>query len=255
MNEEQIKEILKPLIDRGEIEAYRALWEAEQKARCYFVGWDDGSLVIHQHKDIDEGTSHFKHEYFRATDKHDPDTNHFRAAMHEIEKQDLNYHRIIYELKGGKTLPDKMSDLIFLALHDLELVEKSPKHHVNMDYWHTPFDEAEDLEPEEAVGLDAEVCLVCFAGAVMSQTLGFDHEADVEPCHMRNVKEDPEQKGKLLALDYLRSGSVWSAFIRLNLDAPEKYHELRDITPYKANPKEFKKQMLDLAYELKEDGF
>lgn len=43
--------------------------------------------------------------------------------------------------KGSKKMkdvkpPDKLSDLITLALNDLELVEKDPKYKVNMDVWH-----------------------------------------------------------------------------------------------------------------------
>lgn len=57
--------------------------------------------------------------------------------------------------KKQEKLPDKASDLLTLALNDLAKVERSPRYVVNMHIWHAP----------------NGACSVCFAGAVMAQTL------------------------------------------------------------------------------------
>lgn len=56
--------------------------------------------------------------------------------------------------------PDKLSDLIRLALGDLRKCEESPNYRINMIYWHLNI-------PDESR------CIVCLAGSVMAQTLQF----------------------------------------------------------------------------------
>lgn len=56
--------------------------------------------------------------------------------------------------------PDKLSDLIRLALDDLRKCEENPQYTINMHVWyhHSP---------------DNNRCMVCLAGSVMAQTLQF----------------------------------------------------------------------------------
>ena len=53
-------------------------------------------------------------------------------------------------------LPSKLSDVILIALEDLEKAEKSKEYEIDMDDWYKP----------------NGVCKVCFAGAVMAQSEG-----------------------------------------------------------------------------------
>jgi len=62
-------------------------------------------------------------------------------------------------------LPDKLSDIILIALEDLRKVERSKKYKVYMGVWHSP----------------NGVCSVCFAGAVMSQCEGANSKNVVKP--------------------------------------------------------------------------
>jgi hypothetical protein len=55
-------------------------------------------------------------------------------------------------------LPDKPSDLLQLALDDLELCEKDRNYTIDMSEWHTPSQD------------ESEKCAVCIAGAVIAKT-------------------------------------------------------------------------------------
>jgi len=81
-------------------------------------------------------------------------------------------------------LPDKLSDVIMIALEDLRKVERSKKYKIDMGLWH---------EPNGA-------CSVCFAGALISQTEGATPDKYIEP---DNFEDEDERK--FYALDHLRS--------------------------------------------------
>ena len=90
-------------------------------------------------------------------------------------------------------LPDKLSELIELAIHDLQAVEKDRRYVVNMCYWHMPMD---------------GVCEVCLAGAVMAGTLGVSPLSLVDdPC----AEFTESVSRKLLALEAVRKGMVIDA--------------------------------------------
>ncbi len=61
---------------------------------------------------------------------------------------------------NGNKLPNKPSELLEVAMHDLSLVERSSKYKVDMWSWHKP--------------TGAGYCEVCMAGAVMAKTLHVD---------------------------------------------------------------------------------
>ena len=54
-------------------------------------------------------------------------------------------------------LPEKLSDLLDLAVSDAIKCEEDPRYRLNMDTYHTP---------------EKDGCHVCLAGAVMAQTMG-----------------------------------------------------------------------------------
>lgn len=92
-----------------------------------------------------------------------------------------------------KTIPDppeKLSDLLRLAVRDCKKVEKMKTRKLAMADWHTYDD-------------DERVCFVCMAGAVMDRTLRADHRSDVEPWAF-----DPVWQSRLFALDTMRQGML-----------------------------------------------
>ncbi len=139
-------------------------------------------------------------------------------------------------------LPRKMSSLITLALADLAKVERSKEYTVDMDLWHEPFDTFDGTR---------SVCFVCFAGAVMAQTLGERVTRAVNPDHFFSNKD------QLMALNYLREGRVVQAAgqLRLSCSHVGKAHDFdRHVDDYSNDPKKFRADMQKLARELKAAG-
>jgi hypothetical protein len=109
-------------------------------------------------------------------------------------------------------LPNKPSDLIEVALQDLERVEKDPRYVVDMYKWHSP----------------NGLCKVCLAGAVMSRV--------VEPTKWTTPSElfDATTADKLKALDEFRTGSIRDALIAyFSFDIPDDIPKMVDVPLYK----------------------
>lgn len=105
-------------------------------------------------------------------------------------------------------LPAVVSELIELALNDLELVEEDERYVVNMERWHEP----------ELTG----VCAVCLAGAVMASTLNTAPDKASTPHHYC-----AEDSRRLLALDYVRTAN-WSALLAATVSLePVEFSDLR----------------------------
>lgn len=135
-----------------------------------------------------------------------------------------------------KQLPKKLSGLIDIALADLSKAERSKYYTVEMSIYHFP-----DLEENK--------CLVCFAGAVMSQTLGADRKLNIDPDIF------PLETGnKLKALDSVRCGALEAAFDWLERDLPYGLKTELDVTKYNEDPAEFKQDMKKISKLLKAVG-
>lgn len=154
-------------------------------------------------------------------------------------------------------LPNKMSDLIEVALKDLTSVRRSSRYSVNMSIWHVP----ENTERQ---------CHVCLAGAVMARTLGADPEKDADPYVY------PERiTAKLEALNALRRGDVLEAYCTIRDTTPQSLSnrmyqkcravencliEMRNnisgmrVTPYSESPKLFVRDMRRLQTLLVDFG-
>lgn len=133
-------------------------------------------------------------------------------------------------------LPDKPSELIRLALTDLDVVEKNGAYKVHMMHFHVP-------------NYDG-TCLVCFAGAVMANTLHVQFDTLVAPSDL-----DLDTANKLHALDLFRNGSVGSGLVKMCKKGPPwpaSYD--RYVSPYHRTPIQFKRDMEKLAQELSEMG-
>lgn len=125
-------------------------------------------------------------------------------------------------------LPNKPSELIHLAMNDLEAVEKNPLYRVDMEVWHEMFNTK---------------CHVCLAGAVMACTLAFDPKKPF-------FDIDMETNDKLCVLNYLRAGLINSALNRLDINIPCGINDYVEIVDYHKNPQQFKQDMYALAMYL-----
>ncbi len=138
-------------------------------------------------------------------------------------------------MKKPVILPRKMSALIRIALEDLSKVERSKVYQVQMGNWHLPMADGK--------------CAVCFAGAVMAKTCGFQKNSDVFP----RVSSMGDNLDQFFALDSLRQGEVSLAASELKLKNHNKDLD-REITPYSANRLQFRADMLKLAIDLERAG-
>lgn len=93
------------------------------------------------------------------------------------------------------SLPDKPSELLAVALRDLEKCEKDPRFEIDMNVWC------------ERTGTGH--CAVCLAGSVMMQSLnGMPGPVPVPDLELITDR-------KLRALDHMRSGHIQSAMMLL----------------------------------------
>jgi len=137
------------------------------------------------------------------------------------------------------TLPDKLSDLMQLALDDLAKVEQDPQYRVNMGDWHNG--------TTVAYG---NACVVCFAGAVMAKTLGVPSERFVTPARF-----DEDTRRKLYALDKAREGYVGMALARLGKrDDVCNVDMRRYVVEYAHDPKAWRDDMNQIIKHLREKG-
>ncbi len=147
-------------------------------------------------------------------------------------------------------LPDKPSELIRVALADLEKCEASPSTIVDMGYWHALIgdDERDEFESELREKPKA-LCVVCLAGSVISKTLSVEDGCDAGPGTF-----DEPIRAKLMALDEFRMGWVGEALITMGLRLPPTLFDSTDITPYHVDPGAFRRDMRQLADDLEADG-
>lgn len=128
-----------------------------------------------------------------------------------------------------KPLPDKPSELIRLALADLEECEKDPRYAIGMVRWHAPEDGR---------------CVVCLAGAVMAKSLD-------APIDQFVVPED-DQKA-LYALDEFRVGNILQALLYMGYPS-SPIENYRFINRYGTDRDVFKSDMRTLAEDLEKAG-
>lgn len=98
-------------------------------------------------------------------------------------------------------LPDKLSDLIDLAVRDARGLDRE-RYGVDYSCWHVGDPESVEM----AVRADRHRCVVCDAGAVIAGTLGWNPKRNAEP-----IGFDDHTKYKLLALDSVRTGNFYRA--------------------------------------------
>lgn len=129
-------------------------------------------------------------------------------------------------------LPDKLSELIALALDDLYKCKQDVRYKIDMEmFYHASKD---------------RLCHVCLAGAVMAQSLQSPSYENRMPSYYGDAVER-----KLTALNWIRRGNIHTAFILLGREFPEgKIDKNCNITPYEMDPVQFHEDLLALSAEL-----
>lgn len=160
--------------------------------------------------------------------------------------------------KKSNRLPKKLWENLLLAIHDLELVEKSKKYSIEMSTWHTSKEE------------DGK-CKVCFAGSVMAMTKEVELDLSIDNTNehfsLREVRVFD-------SLDNLRNYDIEEAIENFfDGDTPKRVKKAVKQHPavalslmgyesdfmffkfnrdsYGENPKNFKKNMRFIAEQLK----
>lgn len=140
-----------------------------------------------------------------------------------------------------KKPPKKLSALIRLALADMAVVQKNKKYSISMNGWHYT---------ARAKSGEATVCRVCFAGAVMANTLGVGFLTDTSP----DALSDHEWAKALYALDWVRSGSLRTAYAELRRPRPMSIPAVVEVTEYFLDKVQWRKDMLKIARLLEAEG-
>ena len=130
-------------------------------------------------------------------------------------------------------LPNKPSELIDLALADLELCEKDEEYQIDMEVYYDR-------------SISSKVCQVCLAGAVMAQSLE-RYSTTLFPSSF-----DCDTSNKLSALDMFRKGSLRTGLRCLSIEPIDTSGV--HITPYEDNSVQFKRDMWNLARFLERTG-
>lgn len=154
-------------------------------------------------------------------------------------------------------LPDKPSELIRLAVADLERAEASPDYIIDMGCWHEPIPNG--------------LCAVCFAGAVIAGTLGahprvlhrvqtgsvlgqhaFVRNADdiklngLNSLQCKSLKYTLIEFANASMIRHDRIGGLTEALIHAVCDLPNEYDD---------SPEQFKSGMRLIASEFEHNGY
>jgi len=130
-----------------------------------------------------------------------------------------------------KRLPDKMSDLLEVALKDLRRAERHPLFTVDMGVW---------IQPR------AVRCAVCLAGAALK------FELDIKS--IDQVISGNDAGRKALALNSLRTGSVSHAARFMGLDSKGYEPFDRSVSLYGVHRREFHRDLRQLVTDLRAAG-
>lgn len=145
-----------------------------------------------------------------------------------------------------KRLPELPSDLIKVALGDIERVEADSRYRINMGVWHSPI----------GYMIARSQCEVCFAGAVIAKTLV---DETIGPYRQASPScFSAYNRNRLVALDFFRLGRVYEGACEMGYQTAiresEETWDDRTITSYYKDPSSFKRCMHKMANDLKKAG-
>lgn len=169
-------------------------------------------------------------------------------------------------------LPNKLSELIRVALKDLTWAEKQKNIEIDMsdfvDVITKNGNYVEGTYSALSKGKEIESCAVCFAGAVMIKSL----DALIDGNGSQDISSSVGEKnyGKVTALDWVRTGSIRAAVEQFYWDyekngytikgtkASDKIraagYEFTDVAQYELDKKAWRKDMLKIANKLERLG-
>lgn len=130
-------------------------------------------------------------------------------------------------------LPDKPSELIRLALRDLEKVEQTPGYVVDMASWHVY---------QHNMDYGCTACCVCFAGAVIAMESGISLHKGLNPWMFEQSIAD-----KLCTLDDFREGDLRTGLRGMGLEVPAGVPCRVQVVQYRHSPSAFKSCMKAIA--------
>lgn len=114
--------------------------------------------------------------------------------------------------KRKRRLPEKLSDLIDLAVKDAKACENTPGVELHMWRYHEP---------------GGGQCAVCMAGAVMDQTMRAPRNEERLPEMYSEYNTD-----RLRAIDAVRGGRVLNALYHLNIKKPPSVSDIAQLICY-----------------------
>jgi hypothetical protein len=133
-------------------------------------------------------------------------------------------------------LPDKPSELLRVALTDLEKTVAMPeKYEINMQIWHQP-------------DSDDKKCYVCLAGSVLAQTCKVPWETD----GWENLISSKDEN-KIYALNLFRVGEYEAALEYLGF-FPSPIPNYYSPPVYRTDPQGFKDYLCDLIGIFEAEG-
>ncbi len=103
-----------------------------------------------------------------------------------------------------KTLPDKPSEFLTIALRDMGKVRKTKRYILDMGTWHEPH-------------TDPKQCSVCMAGATMAFSLGAEPYEDLLPDDFC-----PETSDRLSAINFFRAREISIAFEEISIEISDE---------------------------------
>lgn len=131
-------------------------------------------------------------------------------------------------------LPEKLSDLLELALKDLAKVERSKKYIVDMLDWHLPLKNGK--------------CKVCLAGAVLAKTQKLPLNVDFTDITLGD-------DSKFYALDDIRRGRIRSALVSMNLRYHGDIPDNVEVIPYNIDKKLWRNDMKKILALLRKHNY
>ena len=141
--------------------------------------------------------------------------------------------------KAKKTLPDKPSELLRLALQDLDVASAAGNVIIDMERWHEArFDG----------------CYMCLAGSVMRETLGKSDKDLVSPDDFTS-----EVRRKLFAIDSFRTGSVHGGLeylgYQINIERRQWANRFHDMIDYHEDEQEWRRNMEEMVEAMEAHGY
>lgn len=127
-------------------------------------------------------------------------------------------------------LPDKPSELLTLALKDLEACKRDSNYSISMSVWHS-------FEPND------RQCYVCMAGAVMAQTMKVPLTKMIDPAYCAETRQ-------LYAINEFRMGNIKEGLSFLDISKPFRCAGYFPVAEYCLNPEQFKQDIKGLITYL-----